>query len=95
MSTTSDSQSLLQYGANVTHGVSRITEGIMKSGKGSYVEYDDGRKMLDFTCGIGVTSLGHCHPKVSKAAADQCMDIVHVQVNCALHRKLCNDYLLL
>ncbi|KAJ7204746.1 pyridoxal phosphate-dependent transferase [Mycena pura] len=85
MSTTSDSQSLLQYGANVTHGVSRITEGIMKSGKGSYVEYDDGRKMLDFTCGIGVTSLGHCHPKVSKAAADQCMDIVHVQCSIAFH----------
>lgn len=30
----------------------------MTSGKGSYVEYDDGRKMLDFTCGIGVTSMG-------------------------------------
>jgi 4-aminobutyrate aminotransferase len=97
MATSSDSASLLDYGRNVTNGLGRITEGIMTSGKGSYVEYDDGRKMLDFTCGIGVTSLGeciepphyrlvkqlqgHCHPKISKAAADQCMNIVHAQVN--------------
>jgi 4-aminobutyrate aminotransferase len=24
--------------------------------------------------------LGHCHPKVSKAAADQCVNLVHAQV---------------
>jgi len=85
MSTTSDASSLLQYGANVTKGISRITPGIMKSGKGSWVEYDDGRKMLDFTCGIGVTNLGHCHPKISQAAADQCMQIVHAQCSIAFH----------
>ncbi|KAJ7728936.1 acetylornithine aminotransferase [Mycena maculata] len=80
MATSSDSSSLLSYGSNVTKGVGRITEGIMTSGKGSYVEYDDGRKMLDFTCGIGVTSMGHCHPKISKAAADQCMNVVHCSI---------------
>jgi 4-aminobutyrate aminotransferase-like enzyme len=30
-----------------------------------------GRKLLDFTSGIGVTNTGHCHPKVVKAAQDQ------------------------
>lgn len=30
----------------------------MEKGEGSYVTYEDGRKMLDFTCGIGVTNLG-------------------------------------
>jgi hypothetical protein len=30
----------------------------MVKGEGSYVVYDDGRRMLDFTCGIGVTNLG-------------------------------------
>ncbi|KAJ7289245.1 acetylornithine aminotransferase [Mycena rebaudengoi] len=45
----------------------------------------DERKMLDFTCGIGVTNLGHCHPKVSKAAADQWIEIVHVQCSIAFH----------
>ncbi|KAJ6495361.1 acetylornithine aminotransferase [Mycena sanguinolenta] len=85
MATSSDSSSLLDYGRNVTKGLGRITEGIMTSGKGSYVEYDDGRKMLDFTCGIGVTNLGHCHPKISQAAADQCMNIVHAQCSIAFH----------
>ncbi|KAJ6451695.1 acetylornithine aminotransferase [Mycena vitilis] len=84
MSTSSDS-SLLDYGGNVTHGIARIAEGMMVDGKGSYVEFNDGRKMLDFTCGIGVTSMGHCHPKISKAAADQCMNIVHVQCSIAFH----------
>ena len=36
--------------------------------------------MLDFICGIGVTNLGHAHSKVSKAAADQCTQLVHAQV---------------
>ncbi|KAJ7754589.1 acetylornithine aminotransferase [Mycena metata] len=85
MATSSDASSLLDYGRNVTNGLGRITEGIITSGKGSYVEYADGRKMLDFTTGIGVTGLGHCHPKVSKAAADQCMNIVHVQCSIAFH----------
>jgi hypothetical protein len=43
---------------HVTKGLGRITEGIMVKGEGSYVVYDDGRRMLDFTCGIGVTNLG-------------------------------------
>ena len=46
---------------HVTKGLGRITEGIMTKGEGSYVEYDDGRRMLDFTCGIGVTSLGELY----------------------------------
>ncbi|KAJ6595590.1 acetylornithine aminotransferase [Mycena vulgaris] len=79
------SESLLDYAPNVTHGLGRITEGIMARGAGSRVTYTDGRTMLDFTCGIGVTNLGHCHPKVSAAAAAQCMEIVHVQCSIAFH----------
>ncbi|KAJ3871927.1 acetylornithine aminotransferase [Lentinula edodes] len=70
---------------HVTKGLARISDGIMVKGKGSYVEYLDGKKMLDFTCGIGVTNLGHSHPKVSRAAADQCMNIVHAQCSIAFH----------
>jgi 4-aminobutyrate aminotransferase len=52
-------ENLYAFGVkHVTKGLGRITEGIMTKGKGSYVVYDDGRQMLDFTCGIGVTSLG-------------------------------------
>ena len=56
--TTSASGSLLQFGQHVTKGLGRITEGIMTRGQGSYVEFEDGRRLLDFTCGIGVTGLG-------------------------------------
>ncbi|SJK99465.1 related to 4-aminobutyrate aminotransferase [Armillaria ostoyae] len=70
---------------HVTRGLGRITEGIVAQGRGSYVDFQDGRHMLDFTSGIGVTNLGHCHPKVSKAAADQCMNIVHAQCGIAFH----------
>ncbi|KAF5340507.1 hypothetical protein D9757_014671 [Collybiopsis confluens] len=70
---------------HVTNGLGRISEGILSKGSGSYVEYLDGKKMLDFTCGIGVTNLGHCHPRVSKAAADQCMNLVHGQCSIAFN----------
>ncbi|KAL1673513.1 pyridoxal phosphate-dependent transferase [Schizophyllum commune] len=71
---------------HVNKGVGRLVPGIMEKGEGSYVTYEDGRKMLDFTCGIGVTNLGHCHPKVSQAAAEQCLKIVHAQNSISFHR---------
>ncbi|KAF8799070.1 acetylornithine aminotransferase [Phlegmacium glaucopus] len=79
-------ENLYAFGVkHVTKGLGRITEGIMTKGEGSYVVYDDGRRMLDFTCGIGVTGLGHANPRISKAAADQCMTLVHSQCSIALH----------
>ncbi|KAH0827879.1 acetylornithine aminotransferase [Lanmaoa asiatica] len=57
----------------------------MSKGEGSYLSFEDGRRILDFSCGIGVTNLGHCHPKVSKAAADQCTSLVHGQCSIAFH----------
>lgn len=57
--TTITPENLYAFGVkHVTKGLGRITEGIMVKGEGSYVVYDDGRRMLDFTCGIGVTNLG-------------------------------------
>ncbi|EGN99716.1 hypothetical protein SERLA73DRAFT_52008 [Serpula lacrymans var. lacrymans S7.3] len=70
---------------HVTKGLGRLTEAVMTKGEGSYVSFEDGRRMLDFSCGIGVVNLGHCHPKVSKAAADQCMNLVHSQCSIAFH----------
>ena len=42
--------------------------------------------MLDFTSGIGVTNLGHCHPGVTKAAQAQVGKLVHGQVNIAFQK---------
>jgi 4-aminobutyrate aminotransferase len=42
--------------------------------------------VLDFTCGIAVTNLGHCHPAVTKAAQLQTGKLVHGQINIAFHK---------
>jgi acetylornithine/N-succinyldiaminopimelate aminotransferase len=40
-------------------------------GKGPYVWDDDGREYLDFVGGWAVTTLGHCHPALTKALTEQ------------------------
>ena len=41
---------------------SRIFNFVAERAEGSYIYTTDGRRLLDFTCGIGVTNTGHCHP---------------------------------
>ncbi|KAI0334989.1 hypothetical protein GY45DRAFT_1367027 [Cubamyces sp. BRFM 1775] len=78
--------SLVEFGKqHVTKGLGRIVDAVITKGEGSYVTLGDGRQLLDFTTGIGVTNFGHCHPKISKAAADQCMNLVHGQCSIAFH----------
>ena len=38
-------------------------------GEGCSLEDVDGNKYIDFSSGIYVTTLGHCHPKISEAVA--------------------------
>jgi acetylornithine/N-succinyldiaminopimelate aminotransferase len=38
----------------------------------------DGNEYLDFLCGISVTSLGHCHPRVVEAVRAQVGELMHV-----------------
>jgi acetylornithine/N-succinyldiaminopimelate aminotransferase len=40
-------------------------------GEGCYLYDDKGTRYLDFVAGIAVTSLGHCHPHVTKAIKEQ------------------------
>ncbi|ODQ52861.1 hypothetical protein SAICODRAFT_7469 [Saitoella complicata NRRL Y-17804] len=76
--------SLAQFGTNhIAKGIGRLTTHVLERGSGSYVYTTEGKKLLDFTMGIGVTNLGHCHPKVTKAAQDQVGKLVHGQVNIA------------
>ncbi|MHB1461511.1 MAG: aspartate aminotransferase family protein [Armatimonadota bacterium] len=42
---------------------------VFESGKGCTLQDVDGNKYIDFSSGIYVTTLGHCHPKVSEAVA--------------------------
>jgi 4-aminobutyrate aminotransferase len=36
--------------------------------------------------GIGVTSLGHCHPRIVKAVQAQAAKLLHGQINCYTHQ---------
>jgi 4-aminobutyrate aminotransferase len=56
--------------------------------EGSYIYAEDGRKYLDFTCGIGVTNTGHCHPKVVEAIRDQAGKFLHAQANIIVHKPM-------
>ncbi|KAL8691249.1 MAG: hypothetical protein Q9218_003489 [Villophora microphyllina] len=80
-------QALTQFGLkHVAKGIGRLATDVIESGSGSYVTMVGGRKMLDFTCGIGVTNLGHCHPAVTKAAQSQAGKLVHGQINIAFQK---------
>jgi acetylornithine/N-succinyldiaminopimelate aminotransferase len=47
-------------------------------GEGTRVWDSDGKEYLDFTGGIAVTALGHCHPKVVGTLREQAATLVHV-----------------
>ena len=47
-------------------------------GEGSYLWDRDDKRYLDFLSGLAVTSLGHAHPAVAKALADQAQRLLHV-----------------
>lgn len=51
---------------------------VFERGEGSYLYDTDGNKFLDFGAGISVCNLGHCHPYVTKAIAEQAAKLVHV-----------------
>ena len=48
------------------------------SGRGMHLTDSEGKEYLDFLSGIGVCSLGHCHPKVVEAISEQASKLIHV-----------------
>ena len=46
-------------------------------GKGARIYDDTGKEYLDALCGLAVTGLGHAHPGVTKAIADQAGQLLH------------------
>jgi acetylornithine/N-succinyldiaminopimelate aminotransferase len=47
-------------------------------GEGAYLFDVAGRRYLDFLSGLAVTSLGHAHPQVAEAVAEQARTLLHV-----------------
>ncbi len=57
-----------------TYGRSQV---VLAKGAGMTATDADGKEYLDFTSGIGVNSLGYCHPAWVKAVADQAATLQH------------------
>jgi 4-aminobutyrate aminotransferase len=64
------------------------TDIVAERGEGCYIYGQNGEIYLDFTCGIGVTNTGHCHPRVVAAVREQAGKLLHGQANIVLHPPL-------
>jgi 4-aminobutyrate aminotransferase len=58
-----------------------LTEIQPERGEGIYLYDADGQRYTDFTCGIGVTNTGHCHPRVVAAVQEQAGKLLFGQMN--------------
>ncbi|MGA9748464.1 MAG: aminotransferase class III-fold pyridoxal phosphate-dependent enzyme [Nocardioides sp.] len=74
--------------ANLSPMLKQATPVVVSRGQGVYVYDEEERRYLDFTAGIGVTSTGHCHPRVVAAAQEQVATLIHGQYTTVMHRPL-------
>lgn len=51
-----------------------------EKGEGAWLVDVDGRRFLDMSSGIAVTTTGHCHPRVVAAVQAQAARLIHVSV---------------
>ena len=68
-----ESRKLHQRACESIKGLSgqvRLFPVVFEKGFGCTMEDVDGNQYIDFSSGIYVTTLGHCHPKVSEAVAN-------------------------
>jgi 4-aminobutyrate aminotransferase len=74
--------------AQLSPVLKQATPVLAARGEGVYLFDTEDRRYLDFTAGIGVTSTGHCHPRVVAAAQRQVATLIHGQYTTVLHRPL-------
>jgi 4-aminobutyrate aminotransferase len=60
--------------------LSRVTDVVAVSGRGSWLIDVDGNHWLDLASGIGATYTGHCHPHVVAAITAQAAELLHTSV---------------
>jgi acetylornithine/N-succinyldiaminopimelate aminotransferase len=73
-----DTRTLLEWSARYhanTYGRAPIC---LVRGEGVRVWDSDGREYLDFTSGLAVVALGHCHPRVTGAIQEAAGTLLHV-----------------
>lgn len=64
----------------ISPAYSRYSDLVIDHALGAHLHTVDGRDVLDFGCGIGVTNLGHLHPAVVKAVHEQVDRLWHTSV---------------
>lgn len=74
--------------AELSQILKQATGVVAARGEGVHLFDEEGRRYLDFTAGIGVTSTGHCHPRVVEAAQRQVGTLIHGQYTTVMHRPL-------
>ncbi|WP_265446684.1 aspartate aminotransferase family protein [Flexivirga meconopsidis] len=74
--------------AALSEALKQATPVLADHGEGVNLYDETGRRYLDFTAGIGVTSTGHCHPRVVAAAQEQVGKLIHAQYTTVMHRPL-------
>ena len=81
-------ENLSEMKQNLSPVWSRIFSIEVEYGEGCYLFDSQGNKYLDFTCGIGVTNTGHCHPRVVEAIQKQAGKLIHGQANIVIHKPM-------
>jgi len=61
-----------------------LSERVICRAAGLVLWDQNGETLLDFTSGIGVTSTGHCHPRVVEAIRAQARQLLFGQINCVI-----------
>ncbi|HET8568866.1 MAG TPA: aminotransferase class III-fold pyridoxal phosphate-dependent enzyme [Candidatus Limnocylindria bacterium] len=74
-----------RYKAVLSPVLGRYTWLQLDRGEGSYLITRDGRRVLDLTCGIAVTPIGHAHPKVVRAVSEQAARLLHISAGVAAY----------
>lgn len=76
------SKSLVERRENIVpRGVSNGIPAFAKSAQGALIKDVDGNTFIDFAGAIGVTNVGHCHPRVKEALHDQIEKYIHTGFN--------------
>ena len=59
------------------HSMSDQVPAVWAKGRGAVVEDVDGNTFIDFTSGVLVTNIGHCHPKHTAAIQEQAAELMN------------------
>jgi len=80
---TSDPKYLERDAKYLSPALGRASDLVIVEGSGSYITDDKGEKYLDMTSGIAVNQVGHSHPEVVQAIAEQAAKCIHT--SCVVH----------